>query len=1500
DQQVKIRGFRVEPGEIEAALLGHPAVRAAAVLAEVGAASYRQLVAYVEAGDVAPAELRSFLQASLPDYMVPAAFVLLPELPLTGNGKIDRRALAALASSAPPEASWTAPQTPTEEVLAAIWCEVLERERVGAGDDFFALGGHSLLAARVVSRVRETFAVELPLQGLFESPTLDSVAREIDALRAAEKGTAAPILRVVGARGGVVPLSFSQERLWFLDQLEPGRSTYNVPVAFRLAGRLDAAAFAGSLAEVVRRQGVLRTRFGHVLGQPSQIVEPAAEVPLRQVDLSCLAVGTREVELRRLVREEAGRPFNLLRGPLLRVALVHLGERDTALLATMHHIISDGWSMGVLVRELGTLYRAALSGEPSSLPDLVVEYADFAAWQRERLGAVLELELAYWREALGGISICELPTDRPRPVAPTWRGATRRQALAAPIGERLARLARGERATPFMTLLAVLVTLLHRTTGEDDLAVGSVVVNRNRPEIEGLIGFFVNTLVLRTDTSGEPRFGELVERARDVALAAYAHQDLPFEKLVESLQPEREAGRTPFFQVMFTLQNAFTGTLDLPGLDAVPLAAELDTVKFDLIVTLAETGGGLSGSWAFNRDLFDPTTIERLAGHFAALARAVVDSGVERRISELPLLGEAERRQLVFEWNERADDPRGTVGTLFAEQMARAPEAVALVSAEGEMSYGELDRRAARLAARLAALRVRPEAAVGLCLPRSAAMVTATLAVVQAGGVYVPLDPDYPQERLAFLLRDAGIAVLVTEERLLAAFGEDDLAPLAVVCLDRPPAPAGRAGTAPSAPGPDHLAYLMYTSGSTGMPKGVAVPHRAIVRLVRGGFVHLGPEEVVLQLAPTSFDAATFEIWGALLNGGRLAIAPPGVLSPDEIGRLLARHGVTTLWLTAGLFHQLVESGPERLQPLRRLLAGGDVLSVGHVRRALAESGGRMRLINGYGPTENTTFTCCHPMDDGAELAGSVPLGRPIVGTRAYLLGVDGAPAPIGVPGELCAGGAGLARGYVGRPELTAERFVPASRGLAEAPGARLYRTGDLARYLPDGRIEFLGRIDQQVKIRGFRIEPGEIEAVLLGHESVRAAAVLPRFVTPGDRQLVAYVEADDLAPAELRAFLQASLPDYMVPNAFVVLPRLPLNPNGKVDRAELERIEPRPEARGGRRVRAPRTPVEEIVAGIWSELLRVERVGIDESFFDLGGHSLLATQVIARVGERFQVELSLMSLFESPTVASLAAEIEAAWSAGKALAVPPIDPLGEIAQAPLSFAQERLWFLDRLEPGRPTYNIPLAYRLCGAVDTAALRSSLAGIVRRHAALRTRFAVVAGASIQVVDPEAAPELGLLDLSGLPAAAREAELARRVREEARRPFDLSRGPLLRVMLVELGGGESSFLITMHHIVSDGWSMQVFVRELGALYRAALAGEPSPLAELPLQYADFAVWQRERLGTVLELELAYWSGALAGLATLDLPTDRPRPAAPTGRGAARPLALPPAVTAQLAQI
>jgi amino acid adenylation domain-containing protein/FkbH-like protein/FkbM family methyltransferase len=1496
-------------------------------LSEVGrqalAEEAERTVEEVQEAALVVGELKAWLRDELPEYMVPAAYVLLDSLPLTRHGKVDRNALPE-PDECGIEEEHLAARTPVEELMCGIWAEVLKRAQVGIKENFFDIGGHSLLATQLVSRIRETFGIELALRSLFEQPTVASLAEVVEHALRAGQGVAAPSIVPVG-RERRLPLSYAQQRLWFIDQLEPGQAFYNSPMAVRLRGELKVEALERTLSEIVRRHEVLRTSFKMVGGEPVQVIAEAVPVPLPVVELGHLAEEQREAEAQRLATEDARLPFDLSTGPLLRARLLRLAADEHVALFTMHHVVSDGWSMGVLVREVAALYDAYSRGAQSPLPELPVQYADYAVWQREWLqGEVLERQLQYWRERLGGeLPVLELPTDRPRPAVQSYRGAHETFTLSAELTKQLRELSRREGATLYMTLLAAFDVLLSRYSGQQEVVVGTDIANRNRAETEGLIGFFVNQLVMRADLSGEPSFRELLRRVRETALGAYAHQDVPFEKLVEELQPQRRMDQTPLFQVKLILQNAPQEEVKIGELGVESMKNGSGAARFDLTVSVIDGHEKIGGVWTYNSDLFDVETIRRMQRHFQQLLAAAVTTPGES-VARLSLLAAEERSQLIEEWNETATVfPQDLcIHELFEARVATAPEAIAVVYKDERVTYAELNRRANQLAHYLRGMGVGTETPVGILLERSVEMVVAVLGVLKAGGAYVPLDPQHPLDRLAWMLEDTGLAVLLTQERLAERmpthWGHTLYLDADWQQVEEQP------DTAPESVGvaASNLAYIIYTSGSTGRPKGTQIEHRGVVNYLtwaREAYALKAGEGSPVHTS-LSFDLTVTSLFGPLVSGGWVELLDEEA-DVEALGRaMLERGGYGVVKLTPGHLRLLSSQfegltrfssdEPAREAALSLIAQGARALVIGGEQLAAdatlwwREHAPQTRLFNEYGPTETVVGCCVYEVRTNDRSGGAIPIGRPIANTQLYILDKQGEVVPVGVVGELYIGGAGVGRGYLNREELTRERFI--ENRFKDEAGARLYRTGDLARYAGTGEIEYVGRADEQVKVRGFRVELGEIEAVVMEHPSVRESVVILREDDAGDKRLVAYVVGKDAEEdaaglhEHLREHLRERLPDYMIPAALVVLEAMPLTLNGKIDRKAL----PAPEQNAGAHDKyvAPRTPVEEMLAGVWSEVLRVERVGVEDNFFELGGHSLLATQLLSRIREAFGVEIGLKAIFETPHVVDIAAAIETARRKDEGLHEVPLVRVPRDMPLPLSFAQQRLWFLTHMEPESAFYNTPTALRLHGELNVAALREALSELVRRHESLRTRFVVVNGQPAQVIDEAAPLSLQTIDLSILADDEREAEAGRRATEEARRPFDLSAGPVLRATLLRLSAVEHMVLFTVHHIISDGWSLGILIKEVRALYEAFSNERPSPLAELEIQYADYAVWQRQWLqGEVLETQLDYWRRQLDGApALLELPTDRPRPAVQVFNGARAAVSIPQDLLSSLKQL
>ncbi len=1483
DDQLKLRGFRIEPAEVEGALRRHPEVVEAVVVAHRNATDSgdARLVAYLvgprPSAELA-AELRRDLAETLPDYMVPAVFVGLEKLPLTPSGKVDRNALARrpLPGSG---RQVLRPRTEVEEAVLATWSEVLGRSDLGVEDDFFALGGHSLLAVQVVSRLRRRFGAELSPRSLFDHPTPRRLAAAVDH---AAKSRDAP-LGPRHPKGRPLPLSFAQQRLWFLEQLAPESAAYNLAERLHLEGELDPAALDAALDALVARHETLRTTFPAQDGRPEQHVAPRGSFPRILVDLTGLPEGSRRQVARQLARREAERPFDLGRGPLVRAVLLRLRHDEHFFDLALHHIIADGWSLGVLYRELDQLYDACRAGRASPLPRLPVQYGDFTLWQSAAFDAArLAKEIAYWREQLDGApAVLELPADRPRDRALRGRRGRQSKTLDAGLRSALEEVGRSAGTSLFMTLLAIWMTLLHRLCGLRDVLVGSPVAGRHRPETEGLIGFFVNTLVLRGDLRGDPSFRELLQRVRETALQAYSHQELPFERLVEELRPERQLDRNPFFQVMFDLQNVpehlGLATLRVRRSELLPGGAELEPS-----LSIREEGTSLVALVEYDATLFDATTVHRLLAHLEILALDAATSP-ERRLQEIGFFSPAGTHQILTEWNDTQRRPAGQTGeepstflTLFGAQVRERPQAPALIDvASGrQLTYQELDDLASQAGRALRRRGVGPECRVGVSIGRSVELVAAFIGVLRAGGAYVPLDPGYPEERLALMIEDSEIEHLLTDE-------------VARTDLFSSTSELREEDERFSAANPESAAYVIYTSGSTGEPKGVVVSHGALAWycLASGRHYGLGAGERVLQFASISFDISVGEIFPTLAMGAALVLRDDEMAgSIDAHLRRCREHQVSVLLPPTAFWHELaaeVERRGDVLAPSLRLVSFGGEQVIGERidawRRRLGE---RIELWNGYGPTEASVEAAIQPLK-GFLPRGAARIGRPVDGVQVLVLDPVLRLTPVGAAGELSIASPGLARGYHRRAAVTARRFVPNPH--ARRPGERLYRTGDLARELADGTLELLGRTDRQVKIRGFRVELGEVEALLARHDAVDEAVVQVR-----DGRLVAFLVSAAAPSAEdLRSFLRRSLPAYMVPASFVALEALPLSPAGKIDRDALPDPE---EAIAGASYAAPRSELEIEIASIWGEVLSRDGISADDDFFELGGHSLLATQVTSRLRRALGVEVPVRLLFERTTLAGLATEILRRIDDGDAarLSQPPLAAAPR-RRGPLSFAQQRLYFLDRLEETSTAYLMADAFRLTGPLDTGALLGALAEIPRRHEGLAARFQEEDGEAGQVPLPGGAARTAVVDLTSLDAA-RRADLAHRlVDDEAARPIDLARGPAIRTMLLRLGEREHVLLRTIHHIASDGWSDGIFYRELEALYRAARhrAGRwaASPLPEPVLQYADFALWQRRWLeGEILDRQLAYWKEALAGAPTrLRLATDRPRSARPRHRGA-----------------
>ncbi|HBR48513.1 MAG TPA: non-ribosomal peptide synthetase [Nitrospira sp.] len=1480
DQQIKLRGFRIELGEIESHLLSSPLVREAAVLLHADSRGEKRLVAYLAGhGEESPSvpDLRELLQSQLPEYMVPAVFVPLPTLPRTPNGKIDRLALAALDLGDQFTRPYTAPHTATEEILAGIWSDVLGVGRVGVYDDFFELGGHSLLATQIMSRLRSAFQVELSLRTVFESTSVAALAAAVDRARTGGAACeASPLVPV--ARTGPLPASFAQQRLWFLTQLEPDSPFYNLPAGFRLRGRLDVDLLTVSLNHVIARHEALRTIFQEIDGQPTQVVLPSVTIEIPIIDLRDIPEESRAAELTKQSEAEAQRIFDLTRGPLLRARVWRIGEEECVLLTTLHHIVSDGWAMDILIRELVMHYQAGLSGQPAVLPPLPIQYADYAVWQRDWMqGAVLEAQLVYWKDRLGDApAALELPIDRPRPAVQTYRGSCCEFSVPGELVQQVTAFSRRHSLTLYMTLLTAFTVLLHHYSGRTSILIGSPVANRLRIEVEELIGLFVNTLVLRTDIPDNPRWIDLLDRVRAEVLGAQTHQDLPFEHLVDALQPERNLSHSPLFQAMFTLQTPAEQSIETPGLRVENMDINPGTALFDLSLDVVVEPDRLSGSFEYNTDLFDESTVRRFADGFLQILTAMV-AKPEGRVHDGPPVTERERRLQLVEWNNiSGPDLTADYVTRFVTQVERTPDSPAVVYRTRSWTYRELHCRASKAAAFLMKAGVGADSVVAVLGERSPELLAMILGVLEAGGAYVPLDPRHPQQRMAHIVElSRPLVLMVTREwedragDLLNAIPAERRPRILTIeqVTEQDIDPAGLKPIRATR----RLAYLIYTSGSTGAPKGVMVEQDGMLNnlLSKLDSLQMTADDVVAQTASQCFDISVWQFLAALLCGARVHIVPDDIAhDPSTLLHHVSEAGITIVEPVPAVLQGFlaVDDPVPALSKVRWVLPTGEALPSSLCRRWFTRYPA-IPLMNAYGPAECSDDVATHTIRRAPEDPDRpVPIGRPIPGLRLYILNHHLTPVPIGTAGELCVGGVGVGRGYLGDPERTAAVFVPDPFG-TEA-GGRLYRTGDVARYRSDGTIEFVGRLDHQVKIRGYRIEPGEIEARLLEQRGVLEAVVMAREDQPGQRRLVAYVTPDApevLDVQEVRRLLQDTLPEYMVPSSFVVLEALPRSSNGKIDRRALP--VPNLAEQAGRSYRPPATPAERALVKIWENVLGLGRIGTQENFFELGGDSIVSLQVIARA-KQVGLLVSPRQIFQYQTVAELAAVAE--YDGVAVMEVEQGVIMGEAALSPIQCA---FFELPLVNPHHWNQSVMLEAK--EPFVESALEKTVAALLAHHDALRLRYVRTSDGWYQSHAPlPTGPFVRRVSLAALSDADRRASFeAQATRWQG--SLNISEGPLIEVVWFEMGKNmPDRLLIVVHHLVIDGVSWRILLEDLQTAYRQAVQARP---IHLPPKTSSFRQWT-DRLRRYAETEVmnhppsavwltAQWEGPLL------LPVDHP---------------------------
>ncbi|RLT97980.1 non-ribosomal peptide synthetase [Ketobacter sp.] len=1498
DFQIKLRGLRIELGEIEFALKRLPAVQDSLVLVHED-----RLIAYLVA-QAEPPGWRETLRDHLPEYMIPALLICLPSWPLTPNGKVDRKALPDPELAVAELQVYVAPRTPTEQTLVGIWQEVLQRSNIGVMDNLFDVGGNSLLATRIVSRIKKQFEIPLGVRELFVAPTVAELAMVVE--RANQTRSIPPIEPLPD--DALVPLSYAQQRLWFLDQLEPGSTAYNMPGAFRLSGRINIQALQQTLYTIVERHAVLRTTMTLVEDEPVQQVLPADHWQLQLIELATASAEQKQARIHQEVEALYGHQFDLGQGPLFYVKLLVLDAAEFVLLINMHHIVTDGWSNGILMRELGMLYDAYSHGRRSPLPDLKVQYRDFAQWQRQWLsGAELERQLSYWRQALAGVEVLNLPTNYPRTADTGFAGNVLSFELDANLSAKLNALCKRQGVSLYMATLAAYMVLLSKYSGQQDIAVGSPIANRNFEDIEPLIGFFVNTLVVRGELASDMTFTQLLAQVQQKTLDSYAHQDVPFERLVDELVTERDMLHAPLFQVLFSLQNVdVQTTAGIPGIELQSIANHQVVAKFDLEFSMMEQGEVIAGEVVYRTGLFDKGFIQRLIQHYITVLESVVQTP-DTRLDAVSLITPDEAQQL-FSWNDTSVeyDRTVTVHQLIEAQVDQTPDAPALIQGERVLSYLALEQRANQLARYLQQKGVVPGDVVAIMMARSPELMVSILAVMKAGATYLPLDPSYPADRIDYMLQDSSVSVLLADDALRPE-QEVSVSTLVMVGDITTQLDALSAERLPPQGNADTLLYVIYTSGSTGRPKGTGARHRAEVNLLNWycrDFA-MSPRDRVLLISAVGFDLTQKNFFAPLVSGAALVMPRSHHYDPYELLQDAGEHRVTWINCAPNAFYPLLEEDPgfTHLQSLRWVFLGGEPIDFDRVATWIRQGSGK--LVNSYGPTECADIATYHVVENLDHYkAGTIPIGRAIDNVKLYIVDEQLQLVPQGVPGELCIGGESVGPGYFNNPQQTADRFV-ANPYLED--GSNLYRTGDLARYLSNGEIEYLGRIDAQVKIRGFRIEPGEIEMLLRQMDGISASCVVVREDSSGQKILVGYVVSEqEYSQSDFRAYLQPRLPEFMIPAAVVTLPQMPLTPNGKVAKNQLPA--PLLEAAAEREIVAPQTDIERRVLAIWQAVLQQDALSIDDDFFAVGGQSLLATQVMSRLRREFAVNVPLRALFEAPTIRNIGQQVELALS-NQATALPPVEVIDRSGHLPLSFVQQQLWLLDQLDPGTAAYNMPVALRIHGDLDVEAFKHSFNQIIVRHETLRTNFKVIDGEPVAVIHAAAADQgqeywdLEYRDLSAEEPIAREAALQQLIHEQMDRGFNLQSDRLLRGVLVRLDDSVSApqhaFVGAVHHIVSDGWSLNVMTAELMELYQAAIEQRQARLPELTIQYVDVAAWQRKWLsGETLQEHVQYWRDQLDNDGqVLQLQSDFPRPAVMTSNGAVVKAHVAPAVVRQL---